>query len=104
MVVRALALAKSPAVLAKATVPGPNLSFGEIPVDLHRFRTVFPDRWQALLHQHFRGPSHVAVFFDVSEKSARDWWNGITGPHGATALVAVATIPGALQALMGEAA
>lgn len=107
MVVRALALAKSPAVLAKATAPAPGQSSGKfsgVPCDLFRLKAVFPDRFAALLNSHFRNAAEVAVFFDRDEKTARNWMAGITSPNGAATLYAVAAIPGALQALMGEAA
>ena len=87
----------SPAAGATGSYPG-------VPVDLHRLRTVFPDRFAALLRQHFRGPSHVSVFFNVDERTARDWWHGRFAPSGVFVAVAIATLPGAVAYLMGEAA
>ena len=87
-----------------AAVSG-GLSCGGFPADLHRFRTVFPDRWAALLTAHFNADVRRIMFsFDVSERCARDWLAGKTGPNGSAAILAAATIPGAIAYLMGAAA
>lgn len=78
-------------------------SCGEFPFDMHRFRTVFPDRWAALLKAHFRDIRHISFFFDVSERTARDWLNGVSAPAGPFAVVACARIPGAIEQLMRAA-
>lgn len=79
-------------------------AFSGRPFDLHRFRVVFPDRWSAFLARHFRGPAHVAVFFDVDEKTARNWLSGLTGPSGFAVGVAMRCIPDASAELFAEAA
>lgn len=75
-----------------------------VPFDLFRFKAVFPDRWAGLLKAHFRSASHVAVFFDCDEKTARNWMAGVTSPNGSSAIIAAASIPGAIQFLMQVAA
>lgn len=57
-------------------------SSGELSCDPRRFRSLYPDRWTAFLKSHFNGAAHVAVFFDVDAKTARNWWEGTTGPQG----------------------
>ena len=57
-------------------------SSGELSCDPRRFRTLYPDRWTAFLKAHFGGPAHVAAFFDVDPKTARNWWEGTSGPQG----------------------
>jgi len=52
------------------------------PCDPRRFRAVYPDRWMAFIRAHFASPVHVAVFFDVDEKTARLWWEGTNAPQG----------------------
>lgn len=80
-------------------------SRGERRIDLHRMRVVMPDRWAAFLASHFGGNVRlISFFFDTSERQARDWLAGNNGPRCEVALYAVAKVPGALQALMGEAA
>lgn len=74
------------------------------PFDMHRYRTVFPDRWAALLRAHFRNSVEVAYFFGVDEKAARNWLSGTSGPSGAFVALAAVSIPGAMAALFCEAA
>ena len=108
----ALARASSEAALTKVNAPGLELSSGQLSaalagraVDLHRFRTVFPHRWADLLNEQFRADIElITVFFGVSEKCARNWLAGRTGPSGSATLIAVAKIPGAMQALWRDAA
>lgn len=82
---------------------GADLSPGDFPhpVDLHGIRRRFPDQWAHFLRSHFQGATHIAAFFDVDHRTARDW---LSGKHGATApvaLYAIQCIPGALQELIG---
>ena len=77
---------------------------GEVPVDLHRFRSLFPDRWAQLLKDHFGGDLLTIQFtFGVSERQARDWLGGKNAPSGPFAVIACAKIPGAMAYLMGAA-
>lgn len=76
----------------------------ERPFNLHRFRAVFPDRWTAFLKAHFQSHAQIAAFFDVDDKTARNWLDGTTKPTAPTALIAVASIPGAMADLTGVAA
>ena len=63
--------------------------------DPRRYRALYPDKWFAFLHQHFRDHLHVAFSFGVSERTGRDWWEGKTGPQGWAVAYAIETIPGA---------
>ncbi len=106
MVARALSVSSSPPMLhpsgsADASVLSCGTLGGGTPVDLHRYRTVFPDRWQSLLKHHFNSDlRRVMFFFDVSERCARDWIAGRTGPNGPAAIIAASRIPGAVEYLM----
>ena len=62
-------------------------------VDLHRYRALFPQRWSAFLRAHFRDPVHAAYFFNVDEKTARNWFEGVTGPQGWAVARAIAAVP-----------
>jgi hypothetical protein len=73
------------------------------PFDLHHYRVVFPDRWMAFLHAHFRDHVHVAFVFGVSERAARKWWEGLGAPRAEFALAACKHIPGAAEYLMEAA-
>lgn len=74
------------------------------PVDPMAYRRVFRDRWATFLRSHFQSTAHVAVFFDIDEKTARQWWNYVTEPKGWAVSYARDNIPGARAHLMGEAA
>lgn len=85
---------------AHVATPPAAKSRGECPVDLHRLRTVFPDRWAALLRQHFNGDLLlIQVFFGVSERQARDWLAGKNAPSAPFAVLACCKIPGAIYFL-----
>ena len=77
--------------------------FSERPFDLHRYRVVFPDRWSAFLRAHFRDHIHAAFMFGVSERCARNWWEGVSAPRAEFALAACKHIPGAAEFLMEAA-
>ena len=94
----------SPLPEAIHTAKGSAESCGEFPVDLHRFRAVFPDRWAALLRKHFRDARHVQFFFGVSERTARDWLDGVSAPAGPFVALACVSIPGATSHLTRVAA
>jgi len=98
----------SPSLPADIGTGGGGQSFGELavarPFDLHRFRAMFPTRWAAFLKAHFRSTAEIAAFFDVDDKTARNWVEGSTKPTAPTALIAVARIPGAMAELIGVAA
>lgn len=74
------------------------------PFDMHRYRTVLRDRWADLLKRHFRDSVHIAYFFDVDEKTARNWLGGVTGPSGAAVARAIKCMPSAAAVLLAEAA
>ena len=72
---------------------------------LRRFRDQAPARWRAFLHAHFSGPGEVSFFFDVDEKSGRNWWNGVGRPTVDRALYAEMAYPEGYRAhMLGGAA
>ena len=77
--------------------------FSERPFDLHHYRTIFPDRWSTFLRAHFRDHVHAAYVFGVSERTARNWFEGISAPRAEFALAACKHIPGAAAYLMEAA-
>lgn len=50
-------------------------------VDLDGMRRKTPSRWSAFIRAHFADPVAVAYFFNVDEKSARNWWHGRNEPR-----------------------
>ena len=78
---------------------------GGSPADLWAMKRCFPDRWSDFLRAHFRDSVHVAYTFGVSERTARDWMNGVTGPRGSHVALAFAAEPKSAQRiLLGVAA
>lgn len=79
-------------------------TFSGMPADLHRMRVIFPDRWSAFLRNHFRNARHVQFFFDVDDRTARNWWHGVTGPSAFAVVAAASVNPAVIPWMMGEAA
>jgi len=79
---------------------GEFFGIGARPFDLHRYRVLFPDRWMVFLHRNFRNPVHVAFMFGVSDRTARNWWEGVSAPRAEFALAACKHVPGAAEFLM----
>ena len=73
------------------------------PCDPRAFRRLYPDRWAAFLKAHFRNSTEIACFFDIDEKTARQWLNGINAPQAWAASFAVVSIPGAARELLEAA-
>lgn len=67
--------------------------------DPRRYRALYPDLWCAFLHSHFRDATHVAYFFSVDPKTARDWWEGVSRSQGWAVAYAIEMIPTAAQFL-----
>lgn len=85
-----------PLTLVKAEASGKPA--GNSP-DPRRYRALYPDRWHNFLHAHFRDAQQVGYFFGVSERTARDWWEGVTRSQGWAVAYAIETIPTAAQFL-----
>jgi hypothetical protein len=78
---------------------------GGAPADLWAMKRCFPDRWSDFLRAHFRDSVHVAFTFGVSERAARDWLNGVSGPRGSHVALAFDREPvSAQRILLGRAA
>lgn len=60
------------------------------------------DAWVELTNKHFQSAEHVAVFFGVTEKAARNWREGTTGPKGGAVAYAIKNVPGAADKLLGS--
>lgn len=92
----ALALAKSSAVLAKASISSPAPSRGTFPADLHR--------WARFLRDHYNGDLRLIMWnLDCSERQARDWLAGKNSPRVETVLALVQREPHVLPLLLGAA-
>jgi hypothetical protein len=69
-------------------------------------RAVFPDGWPALMAEVY-GPApatrsaEIAADFGVTDRAARDWVGGITGPRGAAVVVALRLFPEAAGRHLG---
>lgn len=70
---------------------------GGCPVDLDARLRMFPDLWPQFLRAHFRSATEVAVFFDITERAARKWWEGDATPRGAQIIRLEAVRPGSIQ-------
>lgn len=73
-------------------------------IDLLAIKRALPAMWCSFVRAHFRNAYEVHIVFGVDEKTARGWWEGKNAPHASAALAVVHRFPGALQALIGEAA
>ena len=97
----------APSVLrpqAENTANTPRPSFGEFPANLHQYRRAFPVRCAELIKSHIgTSPSKIAVFFDIDEKTARDWLSGKAAPSGPFVAIICARIPGAAAYLLEAA-
>lgn len=67
--------------------------------DPRRYRALYPEKWHSFLRAHFRDAMQVGFFFGVSERTARDWFEGVTRSQGWAVAYAVETIPGAAEYL-----
>lgn len=69
----------------------PHAAHGELvgrTVDPYRMACDFPDRWGRYIRSHYRGLREVCQVFDVSERTARTWWEGASGARGHQVAVA----------------
>ena len=78
----------------------PNMSSGFLS-DPKSFDRHLRDAWVELTNKHFESAEHAAVFFGVTEKAARNWRKGVTGPKGGAVAYAIKTLPGAAERLLG---
>lgn len=106
---RPLHPAPDPGRVSSGVAPDPAAepAFGEFPgrpVDLHRARCLMPGLWSEVVRANFRRPVDVAYFFDCDERTARNWWEGVSAPRAEVVILAAARIPGALPHLLRVAA
>lgn len=85
-------------------LPAKNSGLAGVPCDPHRFRAMFPDRWAAFLRAHHRSVEEVAVFYDVTFRTATYWWEGMHRPSGDKVALAATSNPAGFQAHFGRAA
>lgn len=74
-------------------------TFPERKFDPLRYRAIYPDRWFQFLHSYFRSLNEVQYAFSVSERTARDWWEGKTTGQAWAVNYARDCLPGAEQLL-----
>lgn len=67
---------------------------------LEQLKNKTPQRWMAFLRAHFSCPFEVSTFFEVDEKTGRNWWNGVGRPTVDKALFAQTTHPEGYQNFM----
>lgn len=72
--------------------------------DPHRYRVMFPERWMAFLRAHHRSIEEVAVFYDVTSRTATYWWEGTHRPSGDKVALAATAHPAGFHKFMGSAA
>lgn len=88
----------SPSLLHNLNAPLAGTPSGHSP-DPRRYRALYPNLWHKFLHAHFRDHLHVAYSFGVSERTGRDWWEGVTTSQGWAVAYAIESIPTAAQYL-----
>lgn len=69
-------------------------------LDPHRIHRDFPDRWSAYIRAHFRTVAQVCAGFEVSERTARKWWDAEGGANGGHVAVACRTHPDSAPAML----
>ena len=62
-------------------------------MDPHRIHREFPARWRAYILAHYSSLEEITKAFQVSEKTARNWWTGATGANGGHVAIAVQEHP-----------
>lgn len=71
-------------------------------VDPFRIASETPGRWRAYLHATYRTHADVQRVFEVSERTARKWWEGEMGCRAQHLIVALRTDPdNAWQMMIG---
>jgi hypothetical protein len=72
-------------------------------VDPFQVRADFPEMWARYIRANFRSVAAVVAAFEVSERTARKWWEGETGAHGGHVAVACRMHPVAAPAMLFDA-
>ena len=68
-------------------------------------RRCLPDEWAGFLRKHFNEDvGLITAFFDVNERTARDWLAGRHGVNGAPLLLLIRKNKVARQFFLGETA
>ena len=104
----------SRASLGRGPVPGPRKPVAQEPgrpdpvpvgIDPWQVANDWPERWRDYLHTNFRNHHVVAQVFNVSERAAGKWWDGLGSCRADKVAIAVALHPQtALPMLYGIAA
>jgi len=68
--------------------------------DPYKIQRNFPARWQAYIRSSFADIQQVVAVFNVSEKTARNWWTGATGANGGHVAIAVNEHPQQAHAML----
>ena len=68
--------------------------------DPHRVHRDFPARWSAYVRANYAGLLDVQLAFNVSEKTARNWWKGVSGANGGHVAIAVRRHPVAAHRML----
>ncbi len=74
----------------------PIITGGDSPAPIYdpqQIHTQFPARWQVYIRNNYRNLAHIQQVFNVSERTARKWWNGETGANGGHVAIAVCQHP-----------
>jgi len=90
------ATGKNPGTIARGAV----MPVGGRPFDAQAYYRVFRDRWPDFIRANFRTSAHVAVFFNVDDRTARQWMEGTTAPRGQCVALAVVAMPDEARAFL----
>lgn len=69
-------------------------------VDPFRVRADFPELWSRYIRANFRSVTAVIAAFEVSERTARKWWDAETGASGGHVAVACRLHPQTAPAML----
>lgn len=89
-----------PPVVAGPVVP-PDPMAG-LRTDLHALRRAMPEVFAQVLEEQFRSNEEAALFFDVDERTIRNWKAKRNQPRGHHVLFLIHKRPAAARRLLGE--
>jgi DNA-binding transcriptional regulator YiaG len=70
--------------------------------DLHALRRAMPKVFARVLEEQFRSNEEAALFFDVTERTIRNWKAMRNEPGGHHVMFLIQKRPGAARRLLGE--
>lgn len=91
-------------VIAQTSVATPDKAQRDRRAMQMSYQEFFAVRWSEFLRENFRSPEEIAVHFQVTAVTARNWLDGTTAPRGHCVARAFSTHPQQASALTRDAA